>query len=66
MECLAECGEPAHGYIRSLNTGEARWHPCWFLGEVEKQDAYGLTDGVHQARGGREDQDQLQEIFCFR
>ena len=23
---LAEYGEPVHGYMKSLNKGEARWH----------------------------------------
>ena len=39
---LAEFGEPVHGYIKSLDKGEARWHLCLFLGKVERQD----TDGV--------------------
>ena len=33
---LAEGGESVHGYIKSLNKGEARWHLCLFLGKVER------------------------------
>ena len=32
-----------------LNIGEARWRVCLFLGEVERQDAYVLADGVQVA-----------------
>ena len=45
-EILAEYAEPVHGYAKSLNGGEARWRLCLFLGKVETQDTYALTDGV--------------------
>ena len=35
-----------HGYIKSLNKGEARLHLRLFLGKVERQDTYVLTGGV--------------------
>ena len=50
---MAEYGEPVHGYIRSLNKGEARWHLCLFLRKAESQDTYVLTDGVQIVQSKR-------------
>ena len=57
---LAEYGEPVHGYVKSLNKGQATWHLCLFLVKVERQDTYVLTDGVQvvlSKRIRRRDQD---------
>ena len=37
----------------SINKGEARLHLCLFLGKVERQDTYVLTDGVQVVLGAR-------------
>ena len=39
-------GGPVHGYIKSFNKGEARWHLCLFLGKVEGKIPMYSTDGV--------------------
>ena len=46
---VAEYVEPVHGYVKSLNKGEARWRLCVFLGKVERHDTYVLTGGVQVA-----------------
>ena len=66
---MAEYGEPVHGYIKSLNKGEERWRLCLFLGKVERQDAYVLTDGVQvvlSKRARRTDQDWFKKFPTYK
>ena len=60
--------------INTPRKGVARWHLCFFLGKVEWQDTYVLTDGVQvvlSKRVRRTDQDwskyntHIQKLQCI-